>query len=133
MRGVFGIWMKMAGKTTSSRHACLERCRMNTSEKTGQFLSTVSYFADLAPTVRATIAACKRGGPSETDKMKIKIDSETGRHMISRRFATVAPVFGNLRGNKQLSRFTLRGKAKWKLYCLMHNIEKLAHHGYAMQ
>ena len=55
--------------------------------------------------------------------------------MITRRFATVEPVFGNLRGNKRLHRFTLRGKTKvdgqWKLYCMMHNIEKLANHGYA--
>ena len=53
-----------------------------------------------------------------------------------KQFATVGPVFGNLRSNKQLNRFTLRGKTKvdgqWKLYCLMHNIEKLAHHGYAV-
>lgn len=46
------------------------------------------------------------------------------------------PVFGNIRHNKRLSRFTLRGKVKvkvstqWNLYCLVHNIEKLAHHGY---
>jgi hypothetical protein len=44
-------------------------------------------------------------------------------------------VFGNLRHNKQLTRFTLRGRkkvdAQWKLYCMVHNIEKLAHHGYA--
>ena len=69
-----------------------------------------------------------------TDRMKQKIDSDTGREMITRRFATVEPVFGNLRGNKRLHRFTLRGKAKvdgqWKLYCMMHNIEKLANHGY---
>ena len=69
------------------------------------------------------------------DLMKVKIDSETGREMITRRFATVEPVFGNLRGNKRLHRFTLRGKTKvdgqWKLYCMMHNIEKLANHGYA--
>jgi hypothetical protein len=54
--------------------------------------------------------------------------------MITRRFATVEPVFGNLRGNKHLCRFSLRGQQKvngqWKLYCLMHNIEKLANHGY---
>lgn len=70
------------------------------------------------------------------ERMKAKVDSDVGRQMITRRFATVEPVFGNLRGNKQLNRFTLRGKTKvdgqWKLYCLMHNIEKLAHHGYAM-
>ncbi len=48
---------------------------------------------------------------------------------------TVEPVFANLRHNKRLNRFTLRGRDKvdgqWKLYCLVHNIEKLAHHGYA--
>jgi transposase len=75
------------------------------------------------------------GQESYTDRMKVTIDSARGRAMITRRFATVEPVFGNLRGNKRLNRFTLRGRAKvdgqWKLYCLMHNIEKLVHHGYA--
>ena len=70
------------------------------------------------------------------EQMKAKVDSDVGRNTITRRFATVEPVFGNLRGNKRLDRFTLRGKTKvdgqWKLYCLMHNIEKLAHHGYAV-
>jgi Transposase DDE domain len=74
------------------------------------------------------------GHTSFTDRMKMRIDSETGRRMITRRFATVEPVFGNLGGKKQLCRFSLRGQQKvdgqWKLYCLMHNIEKLAHHGY---
>jgi hypothetical protein len=55
--------------------------------------------------------------------------------MIAQRFATVEPLFGNLRDNKRLHCFTLRRKAKmngqWKLFCLMHNLEKLAHHGYA--
>ena len=72
---------------------------------------------------------------NHVERMKQKIDSDTGREMITRRFATVEPVFGNLRGNKRLHRFTLRGKAKvdgqWKLFCMMHNIEKLANHGYA--
>ena len=69
-----------------------------------------------------------------TERMKRKIDTERGREMIARRFATVEPVFGNLRSNKRLTRFTLRGRQKvdgqWKLYCLVHNIEKLAHNGY---
>jgi len=68
--------------------------------------------------------------------MKTRIDSDRGRHMITRRVATVEPVFGNQRGNKPLCRFSLRGQQKvdgqGKLYCLMHNIEKLAHHGYGM-
>lgn len=75
------------------------------------------------------------GQESHTDRMKVKIDSDVGKRMIAARFATVEPVFGNLRHNQRLTRFTLRGRAKvdgqWKLYCLMHNIEKLAHHGYA--
>lgn len=66
-------------------------------------------------------------------RMKEAIDSEEGRALYGRRFATVEPVFGNLRYNKGLSRFTLRGQkkvdAQWKLFCLVHNIEKLARYG----
>ena len=66
--------------------------------------------------------------------MKQAIDSSRGRELYGGRFATVEPVFGNLRHNKRLNRFTLRGRKKvdgqWKLFCLVHNIEKLAHHGY---
>ncbi len=68
-------------------------------------------------------------------RMKARIDSASGREQYGRRFAAVEPVFANLRHNKRLDRFTLRGRAKvdaqWKLYCLVHNIEKLANAGYA--
>jgi len=71
---------------------------------------------------------------SFTDRMKRAIDSDEGRRLYGQRFATVEPVFGNIRHNKRLNRFTLRGREKvdvqWKLYCLVHNIEKLAKHGY---
>ena len=63
-----------------------------------------------------------------------KIDSEEGRQRYGQRFATVEPVFGIIRHNKRLNRFTLRGRVKvdtqWKLYCLVHNIEKRAHYGH---
>lgn len=76
------------------------------------------------------------GQVSHTDQMKHRIDSDQGKSMITRRFGTVEPVFGNVRGNKRLDRFTLRGRKKvdgqWKLYCLVHNLEKLAHHGYGI-
>jgi transposase len=69
------------------------------------------------------------------ERMKELIDSERGHALITQRFATVEPVFGNVRFNKALNRFTLRGQAKvdgqWKLYGLVHNIEKLANNGYA--
>ena len=71
---------------------------------------------------------------SYSDRMKRAIDSECGRRLYGGRFATVEPVFANIRHNKGLDRFTLRGQQKvdtqWKLFCLVHNIEKLAHHGY---
>ncbi|MDP2819957.1 MAG: transposase [Polaromonas sp.] len=54
---------------------------------------------------------------------------------IASAWPTVEPVFANIRHNKQLNRFTLRTQPKvntqWMLYCLVHNIEKLANNGYA--
>ncbi|WP_295762374.1 transposase [Undibacterium sp.] len=65
------------------------------------------------------------------------IDSALGRKLYGQRMGTVEPVFGNLRYNKELDRFTLRGLAKvntqWHLFCLVHNIEKLTHSGYAVK
>jgi transposase len=79
----------------------------------------------------------EKAAEKASERMKRKIDTEQGREMMARRFATVEPVFGNLRANKGLNRFTLRGRTKvdgqWKLYCLVHNIEKLANNGYAKQ
>ncbi len=64
--------------------------------------------------------------------MKQRIDSAEGRQLYGLRFASVEPVFANIRHNKRMNRFTLRGKTKvdgqWKLFCLVHNIEKIAHH-----
>lgn len=72
---------------------------------------------------------------SHTDRMKQRIDTPEGRDQYGRRFAIVEPVFANIRHNKRLDRFTPRGRikvnAQWQLYCLVHNIEKLAHQGYA--
>ena len=76
-----------------------------------------------------------RTAESFTDRMKRALDSPRGRELYGRRIGIVEPVFANLRHNKRLNRFTLRGQRKvdtqWKLYCMVHNIEKLAHHGYA--
>uniref|UniRef100_UPI00398387E8 transposase n=1 Tax=Gemmatimonas sp. TaxID=1962908 RepID=UPI00398387E8 len=72
---------------------------------------------------------------THTRRMQQRLDTPEGREQYGRRFATVEPVFANLRYNKQLDRFTLRGRTKvngqWLLCCLVHHIEKLAHTGYA--
>jgi hypothetical protein len=74
----------------------------------------------------------KRPG-SLTDAMKAKIDTPEGRRIYSRRLGTVEPVFANVRTQKRMDRFTLRGHAKvgiqWKLYCMVHNIEKILNFG----
>jgi transposase len=80
-----------------------------------------------------TVSLFGRALVDETDpsqRMRRAIDSAQGRALYSRRIATVEPVFANIRHHKRMSRFTLRGKAKvatqWQLYCLVHNIEKIA-------
>ncbi len=66
-------------------------------------------------------------------RMAGKVDSERGRKIYPQRFAVAEPVFANLRTQKRLDRFTLRGKVtvniQWLLYCMVHNIEKIANYG----
>ena len=72
---------------------------------------------------------------THTMRMQQRLDTPEGRERYGRRFATVEPVFANVRYNTRLDRFTLRGRTKvngqWLLFCLVHNIEKLTHAGYA--
>jgi hypothetical protein len=72
---------------------------------------------------------------SYTQKMIEKIDSWMGRLLYGFRIGIVEPVFGNIRSNLGLSRFTLRGKEKvdiqWKLFNIVHNIGKIWRYGYA--
>ena len=75
----------------------------------------------------------QRAAEDPSRRMREAIDSTRGRRLYSQRIATVEPVFANIRHHKRMSRFTLRGQAKvstqWQLYCLVHNIEKLARNG----
>lgn len=69
---------------------------------------------------------------SPIERMKRKFDTPMGRFTYNQRIAIVEPVFANLQ-NKGMRRFTLRGRkkvdAQWKLFTLVHNIEKIAHCG----
>lgn len=79
-------------------------------------------------------ARAPKTAPAAIEAMRRKIDSVLGRLIYGRRIATVEPVFANIR-NKGMQRFTLRGRGKvdvqWKLYTLVHNIEKAAHYAAA--
>ena len=72
-------------------------------------------------------------GRSATEWMMRRVDSAIGKHYYSHRMSVVEPVFANIGTNKRLNRFTLRSKEKvqgqWRLYCLVHNIEKLMRYG----
>ena len=74
-------------------------------------------------------------GESLSKQMVEKIDTEPGRRIYPQRLAIVEPVFANIRSNKRLDRFTLRGKIKvniqWLMFCLVHNIEKILNYGMA--
>lgn len=71
--------------------------------------------------------------PSYTDWMRERIDSVHGKFVYGQRMAVIEPVFGNITSSKRLNRFSLRGRDKvngqWQLFCLIHNIEKLANYG----
>jgi len=66
-----------------------------------------------------------------TKAMRERIDRREGRLIYSRRLGIVEPVFGNLHTHG-LRRFTLRSRhkvdAQWKLFMLVHNVQKLQEH-----
>ena len=91
----------------------------------------------LEPKRQARIEALRKEAAHPSERMRQAIDSLKGRQLYSQRFGTVEPVFANLRHNKRLTRLNYRGRAKvntqWNLYCMVHNIEKLAKTGLGQQ
>jgi transposase len=92
-------------------------------------------YPDTTPTRQVAFFDKHQASPlAYTARMKRAIDTDRGRKLYGQRIGIVEPVFANLRYNKRLDRFTLRSQHKvntqWQLYCMVHNIEKLAHHRY---
>jgi transposase len=118
VHGYLGV--KFRGAKSSCR-PCLLRHRCLTTPET-------------TDTKQVTIFIGKTQAKNETpiERMRRKFDTPLGRYTYHQRIAIVEPVFANLQ-NKGLKRFTLRGRpkvdAQWKLYTLVHNIEKIAHCG----
>jgi len=84
---------------------------------------------------REPTAPAARPTATHTRRMPQRLDTPVGRAQDGRRVATVEPVFANVRYNKRLDRFTLRGRTtvhgQRLRYCVVHNIEKLTRAGYA--
>lgn len=81
---------------------------------------------------RQVVVLTRKAHITHTQRMRERIDSRAGRAQYGRHFAIVEPVFGNVRHNKRLNRFTLRSQRKvdgqWKPFALVHNIEKWANY-----
>ena len=82
----------------------------------------LSYYADAS-------------GQNISQAMVKKIETQKGRKIYPQRIGIVEPVFANIRVHKRMDKFNLRGKIKvniqWLLYCMVHNIEKVANYGFA--
>ena len=82
----------------------------------------LSYYADAS-------------GQNISQAMVEKIETQKGRKIYPQRIGIVEPVFANIRVHKGMDKFSLRGKIKvniqWMLYCMVHNIEKIANYGFA--
>ena len=111
------------------------RHRRSTDKRHQRYKSKKRYFNvdDFIMTEQRQVHILYEKPRTITDRMKDKIDTPEGRKTYSKRLGIVEPVFGNIRSCKKMDRFTLRGKVKvtiqWKLYCLMHNIEKILNYG----
>ena len=73
-------------------------------------------------------------GRNISKEMVEKVETAIGKRIYPQRVAIVEPVFANIRTQKRMDRFTLRGKIKvniqWLLYCMVHNIEKITNYGF---
>jgi transposase len=69
------------------------------------------------------------------DFMRRVLATPDGRALYRRRQATIEPVFGQLKFNRQIRRFQRRGRAacrsEWRLIAATHNLLKLHRHGIA--
>ncbi len=94
------------------------KCLQNKDAKRRHF----TYYADAS-------------GNNISHAMVKKIETQKGRKIYPQRIAIVEPVFANIRVHKRMDKFSLRGKIKvniqWLLYCMVHNIEKVANYGFA--
>ena len=64
------------------------------------------------------------------EDMRAKLNTEEGTEQYQKRMFTVEPVFGQMKQNRGLREFLLRGKRKTKIeflmMCTVHNIKKIA-------
>ena len=78
-------------------------------------------------------AAAPRGripaGATARQRMERMLSTKRGQRLYKKRSQMIEPVFGQIKHNRGLDRFVLRGRAgvelEWKLLCGTHNLLKL--------
>lgn len=130
-------WIKNEGKDRHGNHKLffegrLTKCRI-CRLKTRCMKNPDSANTRLGHGRQVSFIIESKRKPNYTDWMKHRVDSQKGKEIYGHRMSVVEPVFANIGFNKGLNRFSLRGKAKvdgqWKLFCMVHNIGKLAKYG----
>jgi transposase len=62
-------------------------------------------------------------------RMEHKLATKRGRRVYKQRAQTIEPIFGQIKHNRRVDRFLLRGRAgvetEWALLCATHNLLKL--------
>ena len=66
------------------------------------------------------------------EKVRQRLLTREGQALYRKRMQTIEPIWGNLKENKKIRRFNLRGKEKvngeFMLHCISHNISKIHKH-----
>jgi len=131
------MWLSREGNDSHNNHKLffegrLTKCR-NCSEKQRCMKNPESANTSKGHGRQVSYILEKKRAPNFTDWMKHRVDSDKGKLIYSHRMSVVEPVFGNIGTNKGLILFSFRSKKKvqsqWKLYCIIHNIEKLMNYG----
>lgn len=100
------------------------------------YIATGRQRHNQAQTVATSDPASTPATPAEKtakEKMRAKLDTESGRALYARRKTIVEPVFGQIKEGRGFRRFLLRGLARiggeWRLVCLTHNLLKIWRYG----
>lgn len=100
------------------------------------YIATGRQRHNTVPTTASAESAATPATPQEKtskEKMRAKLDTESGRALYARRKTIVEPVFGQIKEARGFRRFLLRGLSKiggeWRLVCLTHNLLKIWRYG----
>jgi transposase len=105
------------------------------SEGFDPYIATERQRHHPAPAVESAAAVTEPTVSPATaqERMRAKLDTESGRAIYARRKTIVEPVFGQIKEMRGFRRFLLRGLAKirgeWRLVCLTHNLLKIWRYG----